>query len=291
MWSCANNSSVKVDKKDSDDEVVSFYIKHTHLGTANALRRVLIAEVPTLAIDWVQVDANTTVLHDEFIAHRMGLIPLACDSVINHMQYTRDCDCTAFCDRCAVEFELNVKCHEDTRSVTTADLRSSDGQVYPACGIHLKNFRASNPAYLRPDHKRDEQMTEEQEVLIVKLRKDQEIRMKCYAKKGFAKEHAKWSPVEAVQFTYDPDNKFRHVVYPVPSEWPKSEYSKLPETETTCEAPYNPFGEPQKFYFKVESTGALKAHQIVEDGLLILNKKLETLEVLLNGLANQESEV
>ncbi|KAK0419774.1 hypothetical protein QR680_014314 [Steinernema hermaphroditum] len=283
----ANRSFIKVDRTESDDEMVKFYIDGTHLGTANALRRVCIAEVPTLAIDWVQIEVNTTVLHDEFIAHRMGLIPLACYSVID-MHYTRDCDCTSFCERCAVEFALNVKCHEESRSVTTADLVSSNSQVFPACGTPLKNYRERNSSFVRSENDTEH---DAQDVLIVKLRKHQEIRMKCYAKKGFAKEHAKWSPVSSVSFTYDPDNKFRHVVYPVPADWPKSEYTELAESDKTCEMPHDPFGEPTKFFFKVESTGALKARTIVEEALQALHKKLETLEVLLSGMTTEEEEV
>jgi DNA-directed RNA polymerase I and III subunit RPAC1 len=46
---------------------------------ANALRRIIIAEVPTMAIETVYIQDNTSIMQDEVLAHRLGLLPLKVD--------------------------------------------------------------------------------------------------------------------------------------------------------------------------------------------------------------------
>lgn len=159
---------------------------------ANALRRIILAEVPTIAIDLVEIEENSSVLADEFISHRLGLIPLNSKNA-DDVAYTRDCDCESYCEQCSVKISLHAKCTSDqTMKVFARDL-----VVDPM----RPNEWVGTPVITDP---------EGQGPLIAKLRNGQELRLTCIAKKGIAKEHAKWAPTAAVGFEYDPHNNLGH---------------------------------------------------------------------------------
>jgi len=74
----------------TQSEVV-FTLENTDTSMANAMRRMMISETPTLALDLVEFQANSSPLHDEFIAHRLGLIPLVSQISLAEFNYTRVC--------------------------------------------------------------------------------------------------------------------------------------------------------------------------------------------------------
>ncbi|ORY94381.1 RNA polymerase Rpb3/Rpb11 dimerization domain-containing protein [Syncephalastrum racemosum] len=180
-----------IDIRELTKDRINFILSDTDLSVANSLRRVMIAEVPTVAIDMVEIETNTTVLADEFIAHRLGMVPIDSRDV-EKLRYTRDCTCSQYCPECSVELTMHVKCDDAdiTRAVTSRDLISFNPSFTPV--VQDRN----DPG-----------------VLLCKLRKGHELKLKCIAKKGVAKEHAKWSPVSGVAFEYDPYNKLRHTHY------------------------------------------------------------------------------
>lgn len=146
-----------------------------------------------MAIDLVEVESNTSVLADEFIAHRLGLIPLNSKNV-DDVVYSRDCDCDQYCELCSVTLTLHARCTGDEiMRVYARDL---------VVDANKANQWVGNPVITDPEGLGS---------VICKLRKGQELRMKCVAKKGIAKEHAKWAPTSAVGFEYDPHNKLRHM--------------------------------------------------------------------------------
>ena len=92
-----------------DSMTMKFCLENTDLTIANALRRIIIAEVPTMAIDQVEIRQNTSAVHDEYLAHRCGLIPLVSNDV-DSFRYLQECNCEyGACEKCVAELKLQIK--------------------------------------------------------------------------------------------------------------------------------------------------------------------------------------
>lgn len=179
-----------------DINTLKFELSQTDLTVANALRRIIIAEVPTMAIDIVEIEENTSALHDEFIAHRMGLIPLYSLDVDDFNYKGDSCDCKNGCSKCTVAFDLDIyNRNDEIYEVTSNDILNIDKEVrVKPCSRH-------------------EQLQDP--VTIMKLGKNQKLKFKMTANKGIGKTHAKWSPVATCIMHKEPivlidDDKINH---------------------------------------------------------------------------------
>jgi len=179
-----------------------FELTNTDVSMANSLRRIMIAEVPTLAIDKVEFEENNTALQDEFIAHRLGLIPLRSAKPMaqwNYFHACEECSGDGSCDLCSVRFSLDCDYDEMIEKmpdhvpgipihVTSQDLICHSKEVFP---VHFGN--------------EDEEISSHDKgIMIIKLGPGQKIKFEAIAIKGIGKEHAKWSAVATVALKYDP---------------------------------------------------------------------------------------
>ena len=162
---------------ESSDSHVKLLLKGIDRVYANALRRFAISEVPCMAIDEIVIHENSSVLYDEILAHRLGLIPLTTD--LEGYILPQDCDCKTSlgCSKCRVLLVLDAVATDEVKTIYSGDLVSEDTRVKP----YVDN------------------------IPIIKLAPSQKIKLEAYAKLGKGRHHAKWQPVTISTLT-DTDN-------------------------------------------------------------------------------------
>jgi len=101
---------------ESEDRAARFLVRGLTPALANGFRRAMIADVPTFSIDTVRFVENTSVMFDEMIALRLGLIPLTTPLDDFEIGYT-------------VTVALDV---EGPATAYSGDIESADALVEPA---------------------------------------------------------------------------------------------------------------------------------------------------------------
>jgi len=165
-------SNIKVKILERSETKLKFIVEGITPSLANALRRTMIADVPVMAIDEVVVLENTSVLPDEILVHRLGLIPLKVDLETYQDVFLIEEE-TEFPQ---VRLMLDVEATDGPMTVYSGHLKSEDPHVVPA--YH--------------------------NIPIVKLERGQKVVLEAFARFGKGKEHAKWQPVSACAYKYMP---------------------------------------------------------------------------------------
>ncbi|KAL0947087.1 hypothetical protein HGRIS_013228 [Hohenbuehelia grisea] len=170
---------------------IEFDLVGVDASIANALRRVMMAEVPTTAVENVFIFTNTSVIADEVLSHRMGMIPLNIDPALMTMRSEE------LTDRDTVVFRVDIECRrnydapegstKDSELYINHELLSSHLTWIPQ-GEQATVFRDKSPAPTNPN------------IVLAKLRPGQEIRMDLHVAKGYGQDHAKFSPVATASY-------------------------------------------------------------------------------------------
>jgi DNA-directed RNA polymerase subunit D len=167
---------VKIEVLEKDAINLRVVIRGADVPLMNALRRIALAEVPAMAIDDVVMIENSSILQDEMIAHRLGLVPLKTD--LDNYNLPEDCECKSEfgCAQCRVTLTLNAESTEVTRPVYSGELVSENLEVVPVT----------------------------EKIPLIKLAKGQKLKLEAYARLGKGKNHAKWQPVCGCGYKYYP---------------------------------------------------------------------------------------
>ncbi|CAI7564261.1 DNA-directed RNA polymerase I and III subunit RPAC1 [Penicillium manginii] len=201
----------KVDYHRNDPYEASFSLIGLDAAVANAFRRILMAEIPTLAIEYVFVHNNTSVIQDEVLAQRLGLIPLK-GSVdgINWMRWYRKptedeepSEDDGPSDFNTVVMHLDVEC---TKNTDAHPAEEDPRKLYNHAHVYAKDISFAAVGRQEQYFVGDGTIQPvNPDILIAKMRPGQKIEMELHCIKGIGADHAKFSPVATASYRLMPD--------------------------------------------------------------------------------------
>jgi len=260
---------VKIEVLEKDETNIRLVIREADVTLMNALRRIALAEVPSMAIDEVVMIDNSSILQDEIIAHRLGLTPLKTD--LDGYNLPEECKCQSEfgCNLCRVTLTLDAEANEGTRPVYSGELVSENPDIIPVSD----------------------------KIPIIKLAKGQKLKLEAYARLGKGKNHAKWQPVSVCAYKYFPKIEVpskkcedcAKCVDICPKKVLTMKEKKVKVRDLlACNlcmdcveaCPQNPPGikvewEKNAFIMNIESTGVLPPERIIQEATKILDKELK----------------
>jgi len=228
----------------------SFVIKDTDLAIINSVRRIILTEIPVVGFygeeePTVEIIINNSPLHNEFMIHRVGLIPLYISEKITDDYKDGD-----------YVFELNV---ENTGSnminITTDHFTGTYKDTKLSKADLDKIFPANNIT--------------KQKILISRLKAGEHLHLKATAIKRTAKINAAFSPVSLSNFFFMEDEKEAEKKDNILDK--QRSYHK------------NEYGDPSKINFQIESLNGLSYKYLFKKALDIIIDKIETLNIKLTN--------
>lgn len=222
----AFKQSLRVNFHQNSVHDASFSLIGVDASIANAFRRILLSEIPTLAIEDVFIFDNTSIIQDEVLAHRLGLIPLTGgqeglrslkwfrkpppkdDFTTQSTSEDDDAEASTPSDYNTVVLTLKVACRWATEADDGRDGRrlAQDGETDDRVRYVDSRVYASQIVF-EPQGQQTKTFAEENaikpmnpDILIAKLRPGQKIDVRMHCIKGIGMDHAKFSPVATASY-------------------------------------------------------------------------------------------
>jgi DNA-directed RNA polymerase subunit D len=276
---------MNVEILEKTDTNIKFIIRDADSAFVNALRRIVLSEVPCMAIDEIVVLENSSMLHDEILAHRLGLLPIKTDLKAYNLPEECKCKSEFGCPECRVSLTLDAEAVDATKTVYSSSISSENPDIVPVNG----------------------------NILLVKLAPGQKIKLEAYARLGKGKDHAKWQPTTVCAYKNMPLVKINPKACDACTECVKVcsknvlgvKDGKLevlninnctlcmdcmdacPKEQKAIEITW----EENTFIFNIESSGVLPPERIMQEAIKILDKKTTSfLEELANVKGEKEDE-
>ena len=165
--------SISIEKKNDSGVVLRF--RDYPISLLNSFRRILLSEIPTYTIDTILVEINNTCYNDEFLAHRLALIPFYFEEHFPIRSFCPQFNCINCCPR------VELQRRNDTNEILP--LYSSDFEIVPH--THCTFYPVVYPEFPKG-------------IMIGKLKPKTEIHLQCKLRKGLGKVHSKWSSVSTI---------------------------------------------------------------------------------------------
>ena len=257
-----------------------------------------------MAIETVYIWNNSSIIQDEVLAHRIGLIPLNVDPR-KFESFPEDEEAEAT-DENTLVFKLDVTCKtnpefpDDFTKAIHANVYSGDLQWIPQ-GQQSEKFDTIGPVH--------------DDILLAKLRPGQSIAFEAHCRKGVGKDHAKFSPVSTASYRLMPriqvsDSVEGELAEKLKAKCPlnvfdiedigssKRAVAARPRDCTMCRECIREPGwqdrvqlsrDFEHFIFSVESCGMLSPQDLVKEAIGVLVEKCNTVLESLDELENPDA--
>ncbi|EJU04104.1 RBP11-like subunit of RNA polymerase [Dacryopinax primogenitus] len=298
--------SLQVDVKRLTPTTIDFDLVGTDAAIANALRRIMIGEVETIAVENVWVWQNTSVMQDEVLASRLGLVPLR----INPARLESWTPNAVPTDANTISFEVQVTCTSrpfPPRGSTDPSELYENSSIYAS---HLRWKPVGAQAAL-PDWLADPPSVAKPDIVLVKLRPGQELNIEMHCVKSCGRDHAKYSPVATATYRLLP---YIQILKPIPEqlqakfmqsfspgvmgkrrnkqeEWEVFVKDARKDTMSRNVFLYPEFEGAVKltrvrdhFLFTIESAGQMAPNAILPEAIAVFRRKLRTVSKALDEL-------